>query len=107
MFLYWDKSSRSKTAHDFGIPVFNAPFSNTRSVAELVLAEAILLIRNVIDKNAKAHRGQWLKSAENANEIRGKTLGIIGYGHIGMQLSVLAESIGFNVIFTMLRKSYH
>ncbi|WP_150466528.1 phosphoglycerate dehydrogenase [Francisella sp. SYW-9] len=88
-----------KTAHDLGIPVFNAPFSNTRSVAELVLAEAILLIRNVIDKNAKAHRGQWLKSAENANEIRGKTLGIIGYGHIGMQLSVLAESIGFNVIF--------
>ncbi|BCD90086.1 D-3-phosphoglycerate dehydrogenase [Francisella halioticida] len=88
-----------KTAHDLGIPVFNAPFSNTRSVAELVLAEAILLIRNVIDKNAKVHRGQWLKSAENANEIRGKTLGIIGYGHIGMQLSVLAESIGLNVIF--------
>ncbi|ASG67566.1 D-3-phosphoglycerate dehydrogenase [Francisella halioticida] len=88
-----------KTAHDLGIPVFNSPFSNTRSVAELVLAEAILLIRNVIDKNAKAHRGQWLKSAENANEIRGKTLGIIGYGHIGMQLSVLAESIGLNVIF--------
>lgn len=88
-----------KTAHDLGIPVFNAPFSNTRSVAELVLAEAILLTRNVIDKNAKAHRGQWLKSADNANEVRGKTLGIIGYGHIGMQLSVLAESIGFNVIF--------
>ncbi|AJC48978.1 phosphoglycerate dehydrogenase [Allofrancisella guangzhouensis] len=88
-----------KAAQQLGIPVFNAPFSNTRSVAELVLAEAILLIRNVIDKNAKAHRGQWLKSAENANEIRGKTLGIIGYGHIGMQLGILAESIGLNVIF--------
>lgn len=88
-----------KTAQNLGIPVFNAPFSNTRSVAELVLAEAILLIRNVIDKNAKAHRGQWLKSAENANEVRGKTLGIIGYGHIGMQLGILAENIGLNVIF--------
>ncbi|QIV96170.1 D-3-phosphoglycerate dehydrogenase [Allofrancisella inopinata] len=88
-----------KAAQQLGIPVFNAPFSNTRSVAELVLAEAILLIRNVIDKNAKAHRGEWLKSAENANEIRGKTLGIIGYGHIGMQLGILAESIGLNVIF--------
>ncbi|AVC43972.1 D-3-phosphoglycerate dehydrogenase [Francisella tularensis subsp. novicida] len=88
-----------KTAQSLGIPVFNAPFSNTRSVAELVLAEAILLIRNVIDKNAKAHRGEWLKSADNANEVRGKTLGIVGYGHIGMQLGVLAENIGLNVIF--------
>ncbi|KEI35768.1 D-3-phosphoglycerate dehydrogenase [Francisella sp. W12-1067] len=88
-----------KAAQQLGIPVFNAPFSNTRSVAELVLAEAILLVRNVVDKNAKAHRGEWLKSAENANEIRGKTLGIIGYGHIGMQLGILAESIGLNVIF--------
>ena len=87
------------TAKELGIPVFNAPFSNTRSVAELVLAEAILLVRNVIDKNAKAHRGEWLKSAENANEIRGKKLGIIGYGHIGMQLSILAENIGLKVIF--------
>lgn len=88
-----------KTAQNLGIPVFNAPFSNTRSVAELVLAQAILLIRNVVDKNAKAHRGQWLKSAENANEVRGKTLGIIGYGHIGMQLGILAESMGLKVIF--------
>ena len=88
-----------KTAQSLGIPVFNAPFSNTRSVAELVLAEAILLIRNVIDKNAKTHRGEWLKSADNANEVRGKTLGIVGYGHIGMQLGVLAENIGLNVIF--------
>ncbi|ALB02283.1 3-phosphoglycerate dehydrogenase [Francisella persica ATCC VR-331] len=88
-----------KTAQSLGIPVFNVPFSNTRSVAELVLAEAILLIRNVIDKNAKAHRGEWLKSADNANEVKGKTLGIVGYGHIGMQLGVLAENIGLNVIF--------
>ena len=88
-----------KTTQSLGIPVFNAPFSNTRSVAELVLAEAILLIRNVIDKNAKAHRGEWLKSADNANEVRGKTLGIVGYGHIGMQLGVLAENISLNVIF--------
>ena len=88
-----------KTAQKLGIPVFNAPFSNTRSVAELVLAQAILLVRNVVDKNAKAHRGEWLKSADNANEVRGKTLGIVGYGHIGMQLGILAESMGINVIF--------
>ncbi|APC97252.1 phosphoglycerate dehydrogenase [Francisella frigiditurris] len=88
-----------QTAQKFGIPVFNAPFSNTRSVAELVLAEAMLLIRNVIDKNAKTHQGIWLKSAEHAHEVRGKTLGIIGYGHIGTQLGILAESVGLNVIF--------
>ncbi|ORM38765.1 D-3-phosphoglycerate dehydrogenase [Francisella endosymbiont of Ornithodoros moubata] len=88
-----------KTAQSLGIQVFNTPFSNTRSVAELVLAEAILLIRNVIDKNAKAHRGEWLKLANNANEVRGKTLGIVGYGHIGMQLGILTENIGLNVIF--------
>ena len=80
-----------------GIAVFNAPFSNTRSVAELVLAEAILLLRGVAEKNAAAHRGQWLKSANNAFEIRGKQLGIIGYGNIGMQLGVLAESLGMQV----------
>ena len=88
-----------KTPQSLGIPVSNAPFSNIRSVAELVLAETILLIRNVIDKNAKAYRGEWLKSADNANEVRDKTLGIVGYGHIGMQLRVLAENIGLNVIF--------
>lgn len=88
-----------QTAQKFGIPVFNAPFSNTRSVAELVLAEAMLLIRNVIDKNAKTHQGIWLKSADHAHEVRGKTLGIIGYGHIGTQLGILAESVGLNVIF--------
>ena len=82
-----------------GIAVFNAPFSNTRSVAELVLAEAILLLRGVPEKNALAHRGSWWKSAENAYEIRGKTLGIVGYGSIGTQLSVLAEAMGMNVIF--------
>ena len=82
-----------------GIAVFNAPFSNTRSVAELVLAEAILLLRGVPEKNALAHRGRWWKSAENAYEIRGKTLGIVGYGSIGTQLSVLAEAMGMNVIF--------
>ena len=82
-----------------GIPVFNAPFSNTRSVAELVLAEAILLLRGVPEKNAVAHRGGWLKSAENAYEIRGKTLGIVGYGHIGTQIGILAEGLGMQVVF--------
>jgi D-3-phosphoglycerate dehydrogenase len=82
-----------------GIAVFNAPFSNTRSVAELVLAEAILLLRGVAEKNAAAHRGQWLKSAVNAFEIRGKKLGIIGYGNIGMQLGVIAEGLGMQVQF--------
>lgn len=82
-----------------GIPVFNAPYSNTRSVAELVLGEAILLLRGIPEKNAAAHRGQWIKSAAGSNEIRGKTLGIIGYGNIGSQLSVLAEALGMKVIF--------
>jgi D-3-phosphoglycerate dehydrogenase len=82
-----------------GIAVFNAPFSNTRSVAELVLAEAILLLRGVARKNAAAHRGEWQKSASNAFEIRGKKLGIIGYGNIGMQLGVIAEGLGMQVQF--------
>ena len=88
-----------QAASEQGIAVFNAPFSNTRSVAELVLAEAILLLRGVPEKNAMAHRGRWLKSADNAFEIRGKTLGIVGYGSIGTQLSVLAEGLGMKVIF--------
>lgn len=88
-----------QAARERGIAVFNAPFSNTRSVAELVLAEAILLLRGVPEKSAAAHRGGWLKSAENAYEIRGKTLGIIGYGSIGTQLSVLAEGLGMRVVF--------
>ncbi|GAD23256.1 phosphoglycerate dehydrogenase [Acidovorax sp. MR-S7] len=86
-------------ARERGIAVFNAPYSNTRSVAELVLAEAILLLRGVPAKNAAAHRGGWLKSADNAYEIRGKTLGIVGYGSIGTQLSVLAEGLGMHVVF--------
>ncbi|MDQ3060646.1 MAG: phosphoglycerate dehydrogenase [Pseudomonadota bacterium] len=88
-----------QAARERGIAVFNAPFSNTRSVAELVLAEAILLLRGVPEKSAVAHRGGWLKSAENAYEIRGKTLGIVGYGSIGTQLSVLAEALGMRVMF--------
>jgi len=82
-----------------GIPVFNAPFSNTRSVAELVLAEIILLMRDIPARNAAAHRGKWLKSAVNSFEVRGKNLGIIGYGHIGSQVSILAESMGMNVYY--------
>lgn len=88
-----------KAATARGIAVFNAPYSNTRSVAELVLAEAILLLRGIPEKNAMAHRGEWLKSASNSFEIRGKSLGIIGYGSIGSQLSVLAESLGMKVYF--------
>ncbi|MEX0444872.1 phosphoglycerate dehydrogenase [Xenorhabdus sp. SGI246] len=82
-----------------GIPVFNAPFSNTRSVAEMVLGELLLLLRRVPEANAKAHKGEWYKQAAGCYEARGKKLGIIGYGHIGSQLSVLAESIGMNVYF--------
>jgi D-3-phosphoglycerate dehydrogenase len=82
-----------------GIPVFNAPFSNTRSVAELVIAETILLLRGVPEKNASCHRGGWLKSATGSFEVRGKKLGIVGYGNIGTQLGVIAESLGMEVIF--------
>ena len=86
-------------ARQHGVVVFNAPYSNTRSVAELVLGEAILLLRGIPAKNAVAHRGGWLKTADNAYEIRGKTLGIVGYGSIGTQLSVLAEGLGMQVVF--------
>ncbi|HDR1826662.1 TPA: phosphoglycerate dehydrogenase [Pasteurella multocida] len=82
-----------------GIPVFNAPFSNTRSVAELVLGEILLLMRNVPQANAEVHRGIWNKSANGSHEVRGKKLGIIGYGHIGSQLSIIAESLGMHVFF--------
>jgi len=82
-----------------GVPVFNAPYSNTRSVAELVLAEAIMLTRGIPAKNASCHEGGWMKSASGSYEVRGKTLGIVGYGHIGSQLSILAEALGFNVIY--------
>ncbi len=86
-------------AQKIGVPVFNAPFSNTRSVAELVLGEALLLLRGIPEKSAKAHRGEWLKSAVGSVEARGKTLGIIGYGHIGTQLGILAETLGMRVRF--------
>ena len=82
-----------------GVAVFNAPHSNTRSVAELVLAEAIMLLRGTPEKNAAAHRGVWMKSASKSYETRGKRLGIIGYGNIGTQLSVVAESLGMDVYF--------
>ncbi len=82
-----------------GIPVFNAPFSNTRSVAELVLAEIVMLMRGIPHKNAALHRNEWLKSAERSFEVRGKTLGIVGYGHIGTQVGVLAEHLGMRVVF--------
>jgi len=82
-----------------GIPVFNAPYSNTRSVAELVVAEMILLLRGIPEKNWAAHEGLWAKSAKNSFEVRGKKLGIIGYGNIGCQVSVLAESIGMDVFY--------
>ncbi len=82
-----------------GIPVFNAPYSNTRSVAELVLAEAIMLMRRIPEKSMQCHRGGWAKTAEGSYEVRGKTLGIIGYGHIGTQFGVLAENLGMRVIY--------
>ncbi|HNU76978.1 MAG: phosphoglycerate dehydrogenase [Prolixibacteraceae bacterium] len=87
-----------------GIPVFNAPFSNTRSVAELVIAEAIMLMREVPMKNAAAHRGEWIKSASQSYEIRDKNIGIVGYGHIGSQVSILAEAMGMNVYYYDIEK---
>jgi len=88
-----------KAAMRLGIPVFNAPFSNTRSVAELVLAQIIMLMRGIPEKNSALHRGGWVKSAAHSYEVRGKTLGIVGYGHIGTQIGVLAEQLGMQVIF--------
>jgi len=82
-----------------GIPVFNAPYSNTRSVAELVIGETIMLLRGIPQKNALVHRGGWTKSAEGSVEVRGKTLGIVGYGHIGTQVGILAEHLGMRVLF--------
>src|SRR5476651_508942 len=88
-----------KAATRRGVPVFNAPFSNTRSVAEMVLGEMLLMIRGVPEANAKAHRGQWNKQAAGSYEARGKKLGIVGYGHIGTQLGILAEGLGMQVFF--------
>ncbi|WP_312463657.1 phosphoglycerate dehydrogenase [Pantoea endophytica] len=93
------KSSIRDAAAKRGVPVFNAPFSNTRSVAELVIGEMLLMLRGIPEANAKAHRGIWNKVANGSFEARGKKLGIIGYGHIGMQLGVLAESLGMHVFF--------
>lgn len=93
-----------QSAKKHGIPVFNAPFSNTRSVAELVIAEIIMLLREVPAKSAAAHRGEWLKLASNSFEVRGKSLGIIGYGHIGSQVSILAEAMGMDVYYYDIEK---
>ncbi len=93
-----------KAAKILGIPVFNAPFSNTRSVAELVIAECIMLIRGVAKLNAYAHQGKWLKTAKDSHEVRNKTLGIIGYGHIGSQVSILAEALGMKVCYYDIEK---
>lgn len=86
-------------AKSLGVPVFNAPHANTRSVAELVIAEMISLSRQLGDRNMKAHVGEWIKSADGSREVRGKTLGIVGYGHIGSQLSILAEAMGMKILF--------
>lgn len=88
-----------KTATKNGVAVFNAPYSNTRSVAELVIGLSIMLIRRIPDKNKAAHEGVWMKDAKGSYELRGKTLGIVGYGNIGSQVSVLAEAMGMKVLF--------
>lgn len=86
-------------AASLGVPVFNSPFGNTRSVAELTIAECVMLCRRVFEKSAQMHSGTWDKSASGAREVRGRTLGIVGYGHIGSQVSVLAEAMGMRVVF--------
>ncbi len=88
-----------RAATEKGIAVFNAPYSNTRSVAELIIGLCVILIRKIADKNAAAHRGEWLKEAKGSFELRGKTLGIIGYGNIGSQVSIMAEALGMQVIY--------
>ncbi|MBK8465250.1 MAG: phosphoglycerate dehydrogenase [Chloracidobacterium sp.] len=88
-----------KVATEKGVAVFNAPHANTRSVAELVIGLCVMLIRKIPDKNAAAHRGEWLKEAKGSFELRGKTLGIVGYGNIGSQVSAMAESLGMQVIY--------
>jgi D-3-phosphoglycerate dehydrogenase len=88
-----------KSAKEHGVAVFNAPYSNTRSVAELVIGLSIMLIRRIPDKNKAAHEGTWMKEAKGSYELRGKTLGIVGYGNIGSQVSVLAEGMGMNVMY--------
>lgn len=90
---------RNAYANNRGVPVFNAPFSNTRSVAELILAEIVMLSRHLGDRSREVHEGRWTKSAAGAHEVRGKTIGIVGYGHIGSQVGVLAEAFGMRVVF--------
>lgn len=87
-----------------GVAVFNAPYSNTRSVAELVIGATIMLFRKAIDRNRQAHQGIWMKASDHCHEVRGKTIGIIGYGNIGSQVSVLAEAIGMKVIYYDIQK---
>ena len=82
-----------------GVAVFNAPFSNTRSVAELTMAEIIMLMRRIPQRSSAMHAGRWLKSVDGSREVRGRTLGIVGYGHIGSQLSILAEGLGMRVVY--------
>src|SRR5580765_5195331 len=88
-----------KAATEKGVAVFNAPYSNTRSVAELIIGLCVMLIRRISDKNTAAHQGRWLKEATGSFELRGKTLGIIGYGNIGSQVSIMAEAMGMHVIY--------
>ena len=88
-----------KAATDHGVAVFNAPYSNTRSVAELIIGLSVILIRKIAEKNTAAHKGVWLKDAKGSYELRGKTLGIIGYGNIGSQVSIMAEALGMHVIY--------
>lgn len=94
-------TNQIKTGHanTRGVPVFNAPFSNTRSVAELIMAEIVMLSRHLGDRSREVHAGTWTKSAVGAHEVRGRTLGIVGYGHIGSQIGVLAEAFGMRVVF--------
>ena len=87
-----------------GVALFNAPYSNTRSVAELVIGAAIMLIRRIPDKNKAAHEGRWIKESSGSHEVRGKTLGIVGYGNIGSQVSVLAEALGLHVVYYDIEK---
>ncbi|MGH9820181.1 MAG: phosphoglycerate dehydrogenase, partial [Pyrinomonadaceae bacterium] len=88
-----------RAATEKGVAVFNAPYSNTRSVAELIIGLCVVLIRKIADKNAAAHRGEWLKEATGSFELRGKTLGIVGYGNIGSQVSNMAEAMGMHVVY--------
>lgn len=87
------------TSTELGISVFNSPYSNTRSVAELIIANSVMLLRRIPEKSKKAHEGTWLKDAQRSYELRGKTIGIVGYGHIGTQVSIMAESMGLRVLY--------